>query len=171
MREGANRRGIARPPNVDAPGTEATYAAIRDPARRPAQPRSAIPEEVLSHVPAEPVTLAPNEVAAAAKRVGEARRVGTAGRAFETAAARHPGAGALGLRCNPLGASAACQAGWRSTGDSDGRRLSPPCRPKTGQRLGSQVRPSYTTLPIRTSIAGGDRCCGRHGPGRSGRAT
>ena len=59
-----------------APGTEATYAGLTDPARRPARPRSVIPEDVLSHVPTEPATLAPKEVAAALR---EARRGGAPG--------------------------------------------------------------------------------------------
>ena len=49
-------KGGARPAAVPAlaPGTEATYAALTDPARRPARPRSAIREDVLLHVPTDP---------------------------------------------------------------------------------------------------------------------
>ena len=65
-----NARQVLTAPAL-APGTEQTYAALTDPARRPAVPRQPIPPDTLAHEPAEPVTLTPKAVASALR---DARR-------------------------------------------------------------------------------------------------
>ena len=40
-----------------APGDETTYRALTDPARRPPEPRTAVPAAALQHEPAQPVRL------------------------------------------------------------------------------------------------------------------
>ena len=48
-----------------APGTEATWAALTDPARRPPEARTAIDPDILQHQPSQPVHLTTGAVAAA----------------------------------------------------------------------------------------------------------
>ena len=59
-----------------APGTEATWRALTDPERRPPQPRSPIPAELLAYEPERQVQLAAGSVATALR---EAKRGGAAG--------------------------------------------------------------------------------------------
>ena len=59
-----------------APGDETTYRALTDPARRPPEPRTAVPAAALQHEPAQPVRLTAKAVAAALR---DTRRGGAAG--------------------------------------------------------------------------------------------
>ena len=63
-------------PARDAPGNEATWAALTDPTRRPPVPRTEVPPELLSHQPAQPVHLSARAVASALR---SARRGGAPG--------------------------------------------------------------------------------------------
>ena len=59
-----------------APGNEATWAALTDPVRRPAEPRVAVAPEALRHQPAQPVQLSVRAIASALR---SARRGGAPG--------------------------------------------------------------------------------------------
>ena len=59
-----------------APGNEATWRLLADPARRPPQPRTPVPSEVADYQPSSPLQLGPTAIAAALR---DAKRGGAAG--------------------------------------------------------------------------------------------
>jgi len=59
-----------------APGNEAAWRLLANPARRPPRPRTAVPSDVADYQPSSPLQLGPTAIAAALR---DAKRGGAAG--------------------------------------------------------------------------------------------
>ena len=59
-----------------APGNEATWRLLADPARRPPQPRTPVPSEVADYQPSSPLQLGPTAIAAALRDAKRGERPG-----------------------------------------------------------------------------------------------
>ena len=152
-----------------APGDDATWRALTDPAKRPPQLRKSIPAELLTQTPAHKVELGPAAVSAALR--GAKQRGGAAGLSGMRAEhLRHQRARTFSVRGHParqcpnpccysprpgIGSShRAAKARRRGPGDRNGRRLPSASLARAGSGLGRHVRPSYTPIPVRAQGSG-----------------
>ena len=168
-----------------APGTEQTYAALTDPARRPAVPRQhrqPIPLDTLAHEPAEPVTLTPKAVASALRdarcemRAAGAHQACLACRLSTSSccckispaqellahAATHSATQLARARVPAEGAAAVAMARLTALHKPDGgiRGIATGDAfrrfvARARQAVGNNFRPRHATVPVRTPVAGG----------------